>query len=371
MEYRDLYFLNIMIKASNFTILLIFSISATLLLNSCGISNTEVEVSIGEWKSAGLEGVRVFELKEANGYLYASVGKDGLYRKKLNSNNEWEYLGLSVPDANLGIITSLYDSENNIIYAGAFGSDYSETGVFRSVDDGESWEAYDHGIAELTGTGRSSIVANLEMTPLEPGVIIAGTTIGLFMKSSEGSEWQYSEGSLIGAWLGIQALAFNPANPNQIWLGSADDRTTAQLKRSDDHGGSWELVNIGSVTEFIDVVYDVEIHPENGNIFLCLGSKFAVSNDDGKTWSAVANFENEDGEEFSFGCTSIQINPANPNEIFLSGSTMFYSKDAGETWEIIPEPDRSSIIDYHVDWEKRIVYASLLNPEMGVYTFNY
>jgi len=361
-----------MVTSKSKIILLLFSVNALLLVISCGILNSDDdEVSIGEWKSAGLEGVRVFELKESNGYLFASAGKDGLYRKKLNSNNEWDHLGLSVPEANFGIITSLYDAANDITYAGAFGSDYSETGVFRSVDDGESWEAYDHGIAELTGTGRSSIVANLEMSPLEPGVIIAGTTIGLFMKSSEGSEWQYSEGSLIGAWLGIQALAFNPANPNQIWLGSADDRTTAQLKRSDDHGDSWELVNIGSVTEFTDVVHHVEIHPENENIYLCLDSKFAVSIDDGETWAAVNNFENEDGEEFSFGCTSIQINPANPKEIFLSGSTMFYSKDAGETWEIIPEPDRSSIIDYHVDWEKRIVYASVLNPDLGVYTFNF
>lgn len=361
-----------MIKSSIYTILLIFSISASLLLNSCGISNKNDEESIGEWKSTGLEGVRVFELKEAGGYLYASAGKDGLYRKKLNSNNEWDYLGLSVPDANLGIITSLYDSENNIIYAGAFGSDYSDTGVFRSADDGESWESYDHGIAEFTGTGNSSIVANLVMSPLEPETIVAGTTIGLFMRSSDGSEWQYSEGSVTGAVLGNQALTFNPSNPNQIWLGSADDRTTAQLKRSDDHGESWELVkSIGSVTEFTDFVYDVEIHPENGKIYLCLGSKFAVSIDDGETWSAVDNFENEEGEEISVGCSSIQINPANPDEIFLSGFTMIYSKDTGETWQTIPERDRFTIIDFHVDWERRIVYASLLNPDLGVYEFNF
>jgi len=361
-----------MTKASIYTLLLILSISASLLLNSCGVSNTEIEESIGEWKSTGLEGVRVFELKDAGGYLYASAGKDGLYRKKLNSDNEWEYLGLSVPDANLGIITSLYDSENNIIYAGAFGSDYSDTGVFRSVNDGESWEAFDPGISELTGTDNSSIVANLEMSPLEPGVIVAGTTIGLLMKGNEQNVWQYSDGSITGAWLGIQALAFNPANPNQIWLGSADDRTTAQLKRSDDHGESWELVkSIGSVTEFIDVVHHVEIHPENRNIYLCLESKFAFSNDNGETWTAVDNFENEDGEEFSFGCTSVQINPANPNEIFLSGSTMIVSKDAGETWKVIPEPDRFTIIDFHMDWERRIVYASLLNPDLGVFTFKF
>jgi len=362
-----------MVTSKSKIILFLFSISALLLVISCGILNSDdEEENIGEWTSTGLEGVRVFELKEANGYLYASAGKDGLYRKKLNSNDEWDYLGLSVPDANLGIITSLYDSENDIIYAGAFGSDYSETGVFRSVDDGESWEAYDHGIAELTGTGRSSIVANLEMSPLKPETIVAGTTIGLFMRSSEESEWQYSEGSVTGAVLGNQALTFNPSNPNQIWLGSADDRTTAQLKRSDDHGESWELVkSIGSVTEFTDFVYDVEIHPENGKIYLCLGSKFAVSIDDGETWSAVDNFENEEGEEISVGCSAIQINPANPDEIFLSGFTMIYSTDAGETWEVIPEPDRFTIIDFHVDWERRIVYASLLNPDVGVYTFKF
>lgn len=361
-----------MVTSKSKIILLIFSVSALLLVISCGIlNNDDDEENIGEWKSTGLEGVRVFELKEAGGYLYASAGKDGLYRKNLNSNNEWDHLGLSVPEANFGIVTSLYDAANNIIYAGARGSDYSETGVFRRVNDGESWEAYDSGIAELTGTDNSSIVANLEMSPLKPGMIVAGTTIGLFMKSSEGSEWQYSEGSITGAWSGIQALTFNPVNPNQIWLGSADDRTTAQLKRSDDHGESWELVNIGSVTEFTDVVNDVEIHPENGNIYLCLNSKFAISNDDGETWSAVDNFENEEGEEISVGCSSVKINPANPDELFLSGSTMFFSKDSGETWQVIPEPDRFTIFDFHVDWEKRIVYAALLNPELGVYTFKF
>jgi len=361
-----------MVTSKSKIILFLFSISALLLVISCGILNSDEEdENIGEWTSTGLEGLRVFELKESNGYLFASAGKDGLYRKKLNSDNKWEYLGLSVPDANLGIITSLYDSEKNIIYAGAFGSDYSDTGVFRSADDGESWEAYDHGIAELTGTGRSSIIANLEMSPLKPETIVAGTTIGLFMRSSEESEWQYSEGSVTGAVLGTQALAFNPSNPNQIWLGSADDRTTAQLKRSDDHGESWELVNIGSVTEFIDVVHHVEIHPENENIYLCLGSKFAISNDDGETWSAVNNFENEEGEEISVGCSSIQINPANPNEMFLSSSTMIFSKDAGKTWQTIPEPDRHTIFNFHVDWEKRAVYASVLNPDVGVYTFNF
>lgn len=360
-----------MIKSSFYTFLLIFSISASLLLNSCGISNTNDEESIGEWKSSGLEGIRVFELKEANGYLYASAGKDGLYRKKLNSTSEWVHLGLSMPDASLGINTSLYDPADDIIYAGALVYEYSETGVFRSDNAGESWEAYDNGIAELTGTDNSAIVANLEMSPLVPGEVVAGTSVGLFMRSSEGSEWQYSEDSLIGAWLGIQALTFNPSKPNQIWLGSADDRTTAQLKRSDDYGESWNLVNIGPVTEFIDVVHDVEIHPETGDIYLCLDSKFAVSTDDGETWSAVNNFENEDGEEISVGCSAIKINPANPDEIFLSGFTMIYSNDSGETWQVIPEPDRFTILDFYADWEKRIVYASVLNPDLGVYTFNY
>ncbi|CAN5422165.1 hypothetical protein BH23BAC3_BH23BAC3_26500 [soil metagenome] len=358
-------------KASSYTILLFFLTSVSLLLNSCGVSDTNNEDSIGEWKPSGLEGVRVFELKEASGYLYASAGKDGLYRNKLNSNSEWEHLGLSAPEANFGIITSLYDSADDIMYAGALGSDYSETGVFRSDNAGESWEAYDNGIAELTGTDNSSIVANLEMSPFEPGMIVAGTTIGLFMRSSELTEWQYSQGSITGAWLGIQALTFNPSKPNQIWLGSADDRTTAQLKRSDDHGESWEQVDIGSVTEFTDVVQHVEIHPENENIYLCLESKFAISIDDGETWSVVENFENEAGEEISVGCSSIKINPANPDEMYLSGLTMNYSTDAGETWQTIPEPDRFTILDFHVDWENRIVYASLLNPDFGVYRFNY
>jgi hypothetical protein len=344
--------------------------------------------------STGLDGIEVHELKEANGYLYAAVGKDGLYRKRIRPGGQWEQLGLAADTVRIGpwVVTSLYDTDNDILYAGIQELDinYRGPGIYRSLDEGISWEPYDEGITDVMEEPNllSARITSLAKPFLNSEYIYAahGST-GMYKRGPDSDRWDHIDGPPV---VGIeQAFAFNPADPNQIWFGGNDGFTQVRLYKTDDMGQAWiPLEKFWELPRSVDFIYSIAVNPENQTVYWCLERYLIKSDIEGESFEIINNIKNDEGEMISIGCSNVEINPSRPNEMIISGYTdygldylkfnnfyphrpMLYSGDFGQTWQVISDPDRENIRHFYVDWNQRWVYASVLHPEPGVFKFRF
>lgn len=328
-----------------------------------------------EWQSLGLDGKRIFELTTSENYLYAAAGKDGMYRKDLNNlTSEWEYLGLAEPEVNFGIRTFYRNSDTGTMYAGFFEHNWDGPGLFKSINDGQSWEAFVTGIIEQF-EGQSAFLTKLTAPQDQPSQIFAGTSSAIFKLKEDNSGWKFlNESAEFGK--GVLSISFNSQNNQEIWAGGRSGFDTGRLIFTNDGGETWDarMNGFGDLVNLTNEVQAITLNPNQPDIiYACLSYEILKSEDRGESWMQLESDLNSD-EEFrdrsndifrSF--TDLSINPLNPDEIIASGRFLYKSRDAGDTWEVVSDTTRSAILDMQVNWDNRVVYGSLLLPERGVF----
>jgi len=321
--------------------------------------------------------MQIFEIKEADGSLYVAAGRNGVFRKDMDGDSGWEFLGLDEPEARVGISTVEVDPSTGTLYAGFNHLNSSQftneiAGVFRSTNNGESWEPFDSGFEEATG-GFRNITLRLQASPLEDDLMFALASGGQFRKSPGTDQWAFLEGSAVDGSVieFLRAFELNPSNPRQIWIGATNAFSQAVMKKSDDNGDAWENVRLGGVQEFVDGVMDIAIDPMNENIvYACLISKLVRLNDGGETWEVVIQGEFE-GEPVSFACTAVRFHPDTPGTIITAGGVIRMTENGGETWRQISEEDRKRVRSLYIDWQQRKIYAALINPDEGLFLLDF
>jgi len=342
------------------------------LITSCGSDSND---NRGLWEPAGLENMQIFEIKEADGSLYAAAGRNGVFRKDINSDSGWEFLGLDEPEARVGISTVEVDPSTGTLYAGFNKLNPSTftnsiAGIFRSTDSGATWEPFDSGFEEATG-GFRDITLRLKASPLDDDLMFARTSMGQFRKNPGTDEWTFLEESLVAGDIDLRAFSINPSNIAQIWAGAANASTQVVMMKSDDNGDTWKNVGLGGVQEFVDGVREIAIDPMIENtIYACLISKLVRSNDAGETWEEVIQDE-LDGEPVSFACTAVRFHPDTPGTMITAGGVIRMTENGGETWRQISEEDRKGVRSIYIDWQQRKVYAGLMNPDEGLFLIDF
>lgn len=112
----------------------------------------------------------------------------------------------------------------------------SDGGVFRSLDSGESWEQVTFVSSDGKRNQTISEINVLAMAfhPADPNIIYLGTkTNGLYLTLTGGESWYQSDidsGS-------IRSIAIDPIDPNNVYV--AKDKT---VMKSTDQGLTWETV---------------------------------------------------------------------------------------------------------------------------------
>ena len=96
-------------------------------------------------------------------------------------------------------------SSPGTVYAGTY------TGVFRSVDGGESWADRSSGLAD-------PFVLALAIDPSAPGTVYAGTFAGVFRSVDGGGHWEAMNTGLDHPI--VNALIIDPAAPGRIYAGT-------------------------------------------------------------------------------------------------------------------------------------------------------
>jgi hypothetical protein len=234
-----------------------------------------------------------------SGYAYAGTG----VFKSVNGGESWTPMGLG-DTHHIGRVL-IHPANPNVVYVAAMGRQWSanaERGVFRTRDGGAHWD-------KVLFIDDSTGVIDLAMDPKDPRTLYAwgwrieqGTSGGLFKSSDGGDHWRRITTGLPTGALGRANIGVAPGDGRVVYL-FVDDRGPATVKgrtyaggavyRSNDRGEHWRKVNSEDLYEVFGVFgwkfADVHVDPRNAEHVYILGNRAFQSFDGGATWHRLGD----------------------------------------------------------------------------------
>ncbi|MFN8397244.1 MAG: hypothetical protein U0176_21655 [Bacteroidia bacterium] len=282
----------------------------------------------------------------------------GIFRS-LDAGRTWQCMGLEKTKAIHRIVVDPRDE--NVVYAAAMGSAWGpnpDRGVFRTTDGGAHWDKVLH-VNDTTGC------ADLVMDPTNPNKLLAamweyhrepwfftsgGKGSGLYMTLDGGKTWtkQTEKNGLPAGQLGRMGLAFAPSNPSTVY--ALIEAKVNAFYCSNDGGFTWKKraeKDIGNRPFYYSEIY---VDPENENRIYNLWTAVSMSEDGGRTWSQIADFNAVHPDHHAFF-----INPLNP-KVLIDGNDggLTISRDRGRTWSVVDNLPLGQF--YHVEFDDDVPY---------------
>ena len=227
-----------------------------------------------------------------------SIG-DGIYHST-DGGDTWHNVGLPNSERIVKVIVDPRDG--NTVYAcvtGKLWSDSTDRGVYRSRDDGKSWQQVLKGSNASTGCGGMSIDAK------NPNVLFA-------------SLWDFRR----------KGWTFRSGGEN------ADAPSASGLYRSEDGGSSWKEITGGGLPAKPYGRIAVAVAPSNSNVVYAfveaVKSALYRSDDAGKTWSRRDDSQMMVWRPFYFA--NLIVDPTNPDRLFKPDLRLIQSLDGGKTF---------------------------------------
>jgi len=283
-----------------------------------------------------------------------SVGT-GVYRTR-DGGETWEAMGLSDSEHVSRIV--VHPKDGNTVYACALGhlwNSNTERGVFKTTDGGKTWN-------KLLYRNDSTGCAEMAMDPQDPAVLYAamwdvrrephkfrsgGPGSGLFKSTDSGATWHELRKGLPQGDLGRIGIAVTPSNHARVYAVVEAKNHTA-LFRSDDAGESWAEVNnsfnvSGRPFYFARLAAD----PRNPERVYKPGFFLTVSEDGGKSFSAAFAANEGPGGGNHGDHHALWIDPDNPDQMLLgTDGGVYQSLDRASHWRFLSNLPVSQF--YHV-----------------------
>jgi photosystem II stability/assembly factor-like uncharacterized protein len=255
-------------------------------------------------------------------YVYAGLGGAGVLRS-VDAGNIWH-------EANSGITTLAQVAAVAVggplaaprLYAGG---GWSGHGLWESVDLGRSWRQV------LPGAAVTALAAD----PWLPGLVLAGTTTGLYARSPAG-DWS-SEYILSG----VYDVALAPSDPTRAYAASAADGQGLVLRRVEAGAssgaawasavisGSYRVTGVAVDPHDAEVVYAGAFRAQPG---VYKDSAVYRSQDGGVTWQKTS-------PDFYLFSLRVAVDPTDGQKIYAGGSAdvggVYRSGDGGRSWQAI------------------------------------
>ncbi len=298
---------------------------------------------------------------------------NGVYRSS-DGGDSWTHVGLTATGRISRIV--VHPEDPYTAWVAALGHLYGPQearGVFRTEDGGATWQRV---LFVDEHTGASEIV----MSPANPRLLFAGMWqmriwtwgresggpgSGIFRSLDGGDTWERIEGNGLPArpW-GKVALAMTAADPRRIYalIETSSNEAFAPLDeqdgvlwRSDDLGGTWELISRDHTLMQRPHYYTrVVAAPDDANEAHFLATRHTTTTDGGST-----TFLNDSGGDHH----DMWIAPDDPDRMIVGhDGGVSISVNRGETWM---RPRLPIAQMYHVYTDDRIPYRVMGNRQDG------
>jgi photosystem II stability/assembly factor-like uncharacterized protein len=199
-------------------------------------------------------------------------------------------------------------------------------GVYYTKDAGREW------VERMNGMKEVHIVTSIAINPKDPTILYGGTTGGVYRSDDGAVNWKKINNGLIpeselmaSMALGVNAIEIDRLNPDIVYA-----CTTKGLFRTANKGQQWERIGLTLPDPFIS---SIVIHPTESAL-LYVGGPGGVwkSSDSGKSWQAM-----------NYGLDTLNIRalamaPNNSQMLYAgtNGSGLYRSTDAGAAWAPLP-----------------------------------
>jgi photosystem II stability/assembly factor-like uncharacterized protein len=248
-----------------------------------------------------------------DGTLLAATSTAQLFRSR-DRGDTWS--SIEFPGALRSTLHAmLIDPTQANVYLVAVSSETPEyAGVFRSVDEGGSWQ-------RLPGMGARQVWA-LAFWQADARVIAAGSQDGVFLTRDGGETWTHlSSPSSVGPQP-VVSLAFDPGDSNTLYAG-----TPHLAWKTADSGSTWRRLTTGMQDD--SDIFSIDVHAnQRRRLFAGACSGIYSSLDGGVTWSSL-----ERAVGGAFRTYVIARTPHRPDVMFAGTSRgLIQSQDGGATW---------------------------------------
>jgi len=255
--------------------------------------------------------------------IFIASREDGVFRS-IDDGNSWTPMdsGLNV----LELPTMEIDIQNQILYLGTY-----HDGIYKSLNNGEEW---------LKISSNVNAVECIDVFVSASDKIWVTARNGLFQSDDWGETWQLIETGIpiINFPCGIKTDKYNP---DRIYVSSAisawksDMAMPAGFYISEDGGSTWDFYNTGLPNDISYLYFDIAyINEQDRRIFLAGYDGLYKSDDIGQTWSKIID---------DMYCCVVKAAPSDPDIIAVSDydNGVFLSSDGGDTWQ------QTSELPYH------------------------
>jgi len=260
---------------------------------------------------------------------------DGVYKSN-DAGKTWNHVDLKATQQIARIV--IHPKNPNIVYVAAQGAlhgDSEDRGIYKSVDGGKTWEKVLY-VNDRTGCSELSMDANnplvlyaamWEHQRLPWQVISGGEGSGLYKSVDGGETWAKIHKGLPEE-KGKMAIAVCPSNSDKVYalIESDSNQEKGGLFVSNNAGESWSRISkdhrlIKRAWYYTEVFTD----PENENMVYVLSAPALRSIDGGKTWERLSGTHGDYHD--------LWINPKNPSNMVIAndgGAAITF--DRGKTW---------------------------------------
>ncbi len=260
---------------------------------------------------------------------------DGVY-KSTDAGKTWKHLGLTETHHISRII--IHPTDPDIVYVAAQGQLYGpnkERGVYKSVDGGKTWKNTLF-VNESTGAVELSMDANYPEIMYaamwehqrKPNIVISGGEgSGLYKSIDAGETWtEMTEG--LPEEKGKMAISVSPANSNKVYalIESDSNQDKGGLFVSNDAGATWSMVSGDNrLTQRAWYYIEVFTDPQDEDIVYVLSAPALRSLDGGKNWERITGTHGDFHD--------LWINPKNSlNMVIANDGGAAVTFDFGKTW---------------------------------------
>jgi photosystem II stability/assembly factor-like uncharacterized protein len=284
---------------------------------------------------------------EANNRQSSSWG-DGAF-KSVDGGETWTQMGLR-DTHHVGRIV-IHPTNPNVVFVAALGHLWGpneERGLYRTNDGGRTWDRVlkidsDTGVVDVAidGDGRTLFAAAYQRRRRGWGFGGGGPGSGLYRSLDGGDTWQKLGGGLPEGTVGRIGVEISRSDPKIVY--AVVEHKDGGVFRSEDRGTTWTKQN--SLDQRPSYYSQIRIDPRNPNKVWQLASPLFVSIDAGKTWRS-----NDTGDKIHVDHHALWIDPNNPDHLMLGNDGgLYFSYDGSRTWDFIDNLAIGQYYDISVD----------------------